>query len=76
MVGGSSGKIAIANPNALGRRANVDLYSNSSLEIASGVTVNVRTLTVGGVQQPRGDYTFGSGTLRVSHPCGFQMCVR
>ena len=47
-----------------------------SLEIASGVTVQVRTLTVGGVQKPHGDYTFGSGTLRVSHPCGFVLCVK
>ena len=70
------GKIKIANPNALGRKANVYLASNSSLEISSGVTVNVRTLTVGGVQKPRGDYTFGSGTLHVSHPCGFQMSVK
>ena len=69
------GKITIANPNALGRRANVNLASNSSLEIASGVTVNVKTLTVGGVLQHRGDYTFGSGTLRVSHPCGFILSV-
>lgn len=71
-----TGKITIANPNALGRRANVNLKSNSSLEIASGVTVCVKTLTVGGVQQRRGDYTFGSGTLRVSHPCGFQLRLR
>ena len=71
-----NGKIKIANPNALGRRANVSLASNSSLEIASGVTVNVKTLTVGGVLQHRGDYTFGSGTLRVSHPCGFQLSIR
>jgi len=70
------GKITIANPNALGRRANVNLASNSSLEIASGVTVNVRTLTVGGVLQKRGDYSFGSGTLRVSHPRGFQLSIR
>ncbi len=70
-----NGKMKIANPNALGRRANVNLASNSSLEIASGVTVNVKTLTVGGVLQHRGDYTFGSGTLRVSHPCGTILCV-
>ena len=70
------GKMKIANPNALGRKANVYLASNSSLEISSGVTVNVRTLTINGVQQPRGDYTFGSGTLHVSHPCGFQMSVK
>ena len=70
-----TGKITIANPNALGRKANVNLASNSSLEIASGVTNTVRTLTVGGVQQPYGYYTFGSGTLHVS-PNGFQMRVR
>ena len=70
------GKIKIANPNALGRTANVSLASNSSLEIESGVTVNVRTLTVGGAQKPRGDYTFGSGTLHVSHPHGFELRVR
>ena len=70
------GKIKIANPSALGRKANVNLKSNSSLEISSGVTVNVRTLTVGGVLQKRGDYTCGSGTLRVSHPSGHQMSVR
>ena len=63
-----NGKITIANPNALGKRANVNLKSNSSLEIASGVTVQVRTLTVGGVQKPNGYYTFGSGTLRVFRP--------
>ena len=63
-----NGKIKIANPNALGKRANVNLKSNSSLEIASGVTVQVRTLTVGGVQKPNGYYTFGSGTLRVFRP--------
>ena len=62
------GKIKIANPNALGKRANVSLASNSSLEISSGVTVQVRTLTVGGVVKPNGDYTFGSGTLRVFKP--------
>ena len=62
------GKMKIANPNALGKRANLSLASNSSLEIASGVTVQVRTLTVGGVQKPNGDYTFGSGTLRVFKP--------
>lgn len=62
------GKIKIANPNALGKRANVSLKSNSSLEIASGVTVQVKTLTVGGVVKPNGDYTFGSGTLRVFKP--------
>ena len=70
------GKIKIANPNALGRKANVSLKSNSSLSISSGVTVCVRTLTINGVQQPRGDYTFGSGTLRVTHPCGLILSVQ
>ena len=71
-----NGKMKIANPNALGRRANVNLVSNSSLEIASGVTVTVKTLTVGGEQKPRGSYTFGDGTLFVTHPCGLQVRVR
>ena len=71
-----TGKITIANSNALGRKANVNLKSNSSLEIASGVTVNVKTLTVGGVLQHRGDYTFGSGTLRVTHPRGLILSVQ
>ena len=71
-----SGKITIANPNALGRRANVNLASNSSLEISSGVTVTIKTLTIGGVQKPRGSYTFGDGTLFVTHPCGLQVRVR
>lgn len=74
-VKGSS-KITIASAGALGRKANVDLASNSSLTIASGVTVRVRTLTVGGVLQKRGDYTFGSGTLSVSHPCGLVLSFR
>lgn len=65
------GKIKIANPSALGRKANVYLKSNSSLSISSGVTVNVRTLTINGIQQPRGDYTFGSGTLHVTGLPGF-----
>ena len=33
-------------------------------------------LTVGGVLQPHGDYTYGSGTLHVSHPFGFIMSVQ
>ncbi|MBR2837362.1 MAG: hypothetical protein IKE55_01115 [Kiritimatiellae bacterium] len=69
-------KMTIANSNALGRKANVNLKSNSSLEIASGVTVNVRTLTVNGVQQPRGEYTFGGGTLSVQQPSGLTLKVR
>ena len=62
------GKIKIANPNALGKKTNLSLASNSSLEISSGVAVTVRTLTVGGVQKPNGNYMFGSGTLRVFTP--------
>ena len=69
------GKIKIANPNALGKKTNLSLASNASLEISSGVTVTVRTLTVGGVQKPNGNYTFGSGTLRVFKP-GFVVSAR
>ena len=70
------GKMKIANPNALGKKANVNLKSNSSLEISSGVTVTVRTLTINGVQQPVGDYTFGSGTLHVTGLPGLIMCIK
>ena len=75
-VNSTTGKITIANPNALGRKTNVSLKSNSSLEIASGVTVTVNTLTVGGVQKPAGNYTFGSGTLSVLRPRGFMLSVQ
>ena len=71
-----AGKITIANSNAFGSKANVNLAANSSLEIASGLTVKVKTLTVGGVQKPAGNYTFGSGTLSVSRPRGFMLSVQ
>ena len=75
MVKGN-GKITIANPDAFGKQANVDLASNSSLEIASGVKVCVRTLTVGGMQKPGGDYRFGDGILSVTSPSGFVLSIR
>lgn len=75
-VNNGEGKIVINNPNALGRMTNVSLAYDSSLQIKAGLTVHVRTLTVGGVQKPRGNYTFGGGTLSVSHPCGFMLSVR
>ena len=63
-----SGKMSVANPNAFCEKANLSLASKSSLEIASGVTLVVRTLTINGVQQPNGNYSFGDGTLRVAKP--------
>ena len=63
-----SAKITIANAGALGKKTKVSLAANSSLEIASGLMVTVRSLTVGGVKMPDDDYTFGSGTLRVINP--------
>jgi hypothetical protein len=38
--------------------------------------VCVKRLTVGGEQKPAGNYTFGSGTLSVSHPRGLVLIVR
>jgi hypothetical protein len=70
------GKITVANSGALGRRANVNLAAMSSLELASGVEMTVRTLTVGGVQQKAGRYTFGDGDLIVTHPRGARVSVR
>ena len=66
-----SAKVTIANAEALGRKTEVNLAENSSLEIAAGLTVNVRTLTIGGVQMSCGDHAFGGGMLHVSRPCGF-----
>ena len=42
---------------------------------ASGLTVTVRSLTVGGVKMPDDDYAFGSGTLRVINP-GLKLIFR
>ena len=70
------GKITVANSGALGRSANVNLAAMSSLELASGVEMTVRTLTVGGVQQKAGRYTFGDGDLIVTHPRGARVSVR
>ena len=70
-----SAKITIANAGALGKKTKVSLAANSSLEIASGLMVTVRSLTVGGVKMPDDDYTFGSGTLRVINP-GLQLIFR
>ena len=70
------GKIKIANPNALGKKTHLSLKSNSSLEISSGVMVTVRTLTVNGEQKTPGDYTFGSGTLRVTGLPGLSLSIK
>ena len=72
----SNGKMTIANPNALGNKANVNLKSSSSLDISSGVTVTVRTLTVNGESKAPGDYTFGSGTLHVTGLPGLVISVK
>ena len=59
------GKLTVAEPRALGKQAALALESAASLEIASGVTVRVDGLTVGGVARANGSYMFGSGTLAV-----------
>ena len=59
------GKLTVAEPRALGKQAALELESSASLEIASGVTVRVDSLTVGGVAWANGSYPFGSGTLAV-----------
>ena len=61
----NAAKVTVANPHAFGRDTNIILASASSLEIASGVTVRVSSLTIGGVEQPTGAYQFGEGWLHV-----------
>ena len=59
------GKLTVAEPRALGKQAALALESAASLEIASGVTMRVDSLTVGGVAWANGSYPFGPGTLAV-----------
>ena len=61
----NAAKVTVANPRAFGRDTNIILASPSSLEIASGVTVRVLSLTIGGVERPAGTYQFGEGWLNV-----------
>lgn len=51
-----------------------DLATDSSLEILCGQTVTVKTLSVGGVPQWAGAYTFGDGTLQVTD-FGLKPCL-
>ena len=68
-------KIVLSASHNLGRKTNVELASESSLEIATGAAVRVAELTVGGVKCANGRYRFGDGELLVG-PQGFKMIVR
>ncbi len=70
------GKMTIANPDALGPKARLDLAFTSSLEIASGVTVTVAGLTIGGIEKAPGTYAFGDGMLVVPGPPGMRISIR
>lgn len=45
-----------------------DLAAVSSLQLPSGTSVTVRDLSIGGVRQDPGSYSFGSGTVIVASP--------
>ena len=47
--------------------------ANTDMSSAAAAVLNGNSVT-NFVQ--RGDYTFGSGMLRVSHPCGFRLRLR
>ena len=68
-------KISIGHSGVFHRTASMSLASETSLEIASGVSMRVVSLNVGGVQMPVGDYVFGGGTLSVG-PVGMRVIVR
>ena len=68
-------KIVLSASHNLGRKTNVELASESSLEIAAGAAVRVAELTVGGGKCANGRYRFGDGELLVG-PQGFKMIVR
>ena len=59
------GRLTVAGPRAFGRNVDVALESDSSLEIASGVTLRAKSLSVGGVKRSNGKYAFGDGWLLV-----------
>lgn len=71
---GPGGKIAVANRRAFGRKANLVLASPSSLEVSSGVSVRVASLSVGGIPYASGTYQFGGGSVMVGG--GMMLMVR
>ena len=68
-------KISVGHSGVFHRTASMSLASETSLEIASGVSMRVVSLNIGGVEMPAGDYVFGSGTLSVG-PVGMRVIVR
>ena len=68
-------KLSLSSASNLGAETQLELGDGDSLEIASGVRVNVGFLVVAGVKQSNGRYRFGSGELVVG-PQGFVLLVR
>ena len=68
-------KITVCAPQNFGRKSNLVLADENSLEVAEGVTVRVSSLTVGGAALRPGRYVFGAGTVAVG-PFGFGIVGR
>jgi hypothetical protein len=68
-------KLTLAAAGNLGSKTRLILASESSLEIAAGVSLRVASLRVNGEERPLGYYRFGDGELAVG-PRGFKMIVR
>ena len=62
----SNGKLVLEAGCVCNAAMAVDLAASDSLDIAGGQTLTVRALTIGGVPQWPGDYSFGNGKLVVT----------
>ena len=50
---------------AFNRKTILQVSGTGAVDIAAGRTETVKCYSIDGVWQPKGDYTLGSGTLRV-----------
>lgn len=66
------GTLVITQDDVLADASTVTLASSSSLNLTHSGTDTVTTLVIGGVSQPNGVYTFGTGKLKVGISTPFE----
>lgn len=64
----TEGILSIATDDVFDDNSTVTLASNSSLNLTHNGTDQVGVLIIDNITQPDGDYTFGTGKLRVGNP--------